>query len=727
MLRTVLLLLALLFPAIAPAAAPVAEDLLFSPVANREGNPYIRSILRLDDGRMAFATMAGVELFDGSDFTRIDPHAGTSAPLPAYRGYHHLYLSHAGRYLWIKNLGTLQCIDLDTETYVPDTESLLRRLGASTPPDDFFGDSRGRIWTVNADTLRHAGSPTAIILPAAHGPLLDLAAGDSRLHLFFHDGTVLDYTLPDGAPAGSSRVFTAVEEALFGATSLVTESDGILYQIRNGTFGGFFRRDPATGRWEKILQSELRLNTLAVAGSAAYISTNDGLLAVDLRTGSATHIPMVRTRSGNLLASEISSVAADPDGGIWLGFLNRGIFHYHPAHYRLVSIPKERSKAQQPPRASGVFSETPDGSISILCEGATGRRVDIPSGRISMQPTASVGLTGEYGSSAAFISGSGAIAFDDPDSYRIFIPAAQTGGAAPVRPVISALYVNGEKIVPQQQYDGRIILPKAAARASGIELGPDQNFLAFRISDPDASVATTTISYMLDGLDREWHTVRGQGDRQKSVTASYTALPPGSYTFRARTAGDAPVAEMAVTVLPHWWQTAWAYATYCLLAVLASAVAATAYTRATRRRIAREQREEYLLQRIRTLIEEVDRYRPQAPEGAEADNDAEADNTFIAKAVEAVERNLNTPGYSVMQLSADLCMDRTGLYRKLTAMLDKSPSLFIRDIRLRNAARLIREGKLSITEIAEQSGFSSTSYMSKCFQERYGCRPSEYR
>ncbi len=724
--RTVLLLLALLLPAIAPAA-PVAENLLFSPVANREGNPYIRSILRLDDGRMAFATLAGMELFDGSDFTSIDPRGGTPAPLPAYEGYHHLYLSHAGRYLWIKNLGTLQCIDLDTETYVPDTESLLRRLGASTPPADFFGDSRGRIWTVNADTLHPAGSPTAIKLPMDHGPLLDLAADDSRLHLFFRDGTVRDYALPDGTPAGSSRVFAAAEEALFGATSLVTESDGILYQIRNGTAGGFFRRDPATGRWEKILQSGLRLNTLAVAGSAAYISTNDGLLAVDLRTGSATHIPMVRTRSGNLLASEISSVAADPDGGIWLGFLNRGIFHHHPAHYRLVSIPKERSKAQQPPRAAGVFSENPDGSISILCEGGTGRRVDIPSGRISTQAATPGALTGEYGSSAAFISGSGAIAFDDPDSYRVFIPAAPDSGTAHVRPVISALYVNGEKIVPQQQYDGRTILPKAAARTSGITLGADQNFIAFRISDTDASAATATISYMLDGLDREWHTVRGQGDMQKSVTASYTALPPGRYTFRARTAADAPAAEISVTVLPHWWQTGWFYAACCLLAVLAAATAATAYTRATRRRIAREQREAYMLQRIRTLIEEVDRYRPQTPEAPGADYEAEADNAFIAKAVEAVERNLNTPGYSVTQLSADLCMDRTGLYRKLNAMLDKSPSLFIRDIRLRNAARLIREGRLSITEIAEQSGFSSTSYMSKCFQERYGCRPSEYR
>jgi hypothetical protein len=91
-----------------------------------------------------------------------------------------------------------------------------------------------------------------------------------------------------------------------------------------------------------------------------------------------------------------------------------------------------------------------------------------------------------------------------------------------------------------------------------------------------------------------------------------------------------------------------------------------------------------------------------------------------------VEKNLHVPGYSVEQLSRDLCMERTGLYRKLVAMLDQSPSLFIRNIRLQRAAQLILEGSLSITEIAERTGFSSSSYLSKCFQEIYGCRPSEY-
>ena len=101
-------------------------------------------------------------------------------------------------------------------------------------------------------------------------------------------------------------------------------------------------------------------------------------------------------------------------------------------------------------------------------------------------------------------------------------------------------------------------------------------------------------------------------------------------------------------------------------------------------------------------------------------------NAFLNKAVTLVEQHLNTPGYSVEQLSKDLCMERTGLYKKLTNLLDKSPSLFIRSIRLKRAADLLCEGELSISEIAEQVGFSSASYLSKCFFEEYGCKPSEY-
>ena len=99
---------------------------------------------------------------------------------------------------------------------------------------------------------------------------------------------------------------------------------------------------------------------------------------------------------------------------------------------------------------------------------------------------------------------------------------------------------------------------------------------------------------------------------------------------------------------------------------------------------------------------------------------------FISRAIELVVKNLSDSNSSVEQLSRDLCMDRTGLYRKLVAAMNQTPSLFIRSIRLQKAAQLLAENELSITEISDRLGFSTPSYMSKCFQEAYGCRPSEY-
>lgn len=103
------------------------------------------------------------------------------------------------------------------------------------------------------------------------------------------------------------------------------------------------------------------------------------------------------------------------------------------------------------------------------------------------------------------------------------------------------------------------------------------------------------------------------------------------------------------------------------------------------------------------------------------------DMVFVSKVTAFVEQNISNSKYSVELLSKDMCMDRTGLYKKLSALLDKSPTIFIRDIRLDHAAKLLRNGTMNISEIADAVGFSSSSYLSKCFQDKYGCKPSEYK
>ncbi|MCR5312852.1 MAG: AraC family transcriptional regulator [Bacteroidaceae bacterium] len=102
------------------------------------------------------------------------------------------------------------------------------------------------------------------------------------------------------------------------------------------------------------------------------------------------------------------------------------------------------------------------------------------------------------------------------------------------------------------------------------------------------------------------------------------------------------------------------------------------------------------------------------------------DKEFMNKAEAFVKNNLTTKGYSVEQLAADLCMERTGLYKKLGSIANITPSTFIKNIRMARAIELLKEGKYSVNEISELCGFSSSSYMSRCFQNEYSCTPLEY-
>ncbi len=204
---------------------------------------------------------------------------------------------------------------------------------------------------------------------------------------------------------------------------------------------------------------------------------------------------------------------------------------------------------------------------------------------------------------------------------------------------------------------------------------------------------------------------------------------------------DGRVTELSLIIHAPWWKTNTAYTLYIITLLLVTVVGIRLYVYWTRKKMERRHKEEILLLRIRNLIEQCNSYEAEQKARSEENNppatcsvvetshapkqDA-AESAFLARAIEQVEKNLHVSGYSVEQLSRDLCMERTGLYRKLVTMLDQSPSLFIRNIRLQRAAQLLAEGNLSITEIAERTGFSSSSYLSKCFQEMYGCRPSEY-
>nr|WP_320167753.1 two-component regulator propeller domain-containing protein [Mangrovibacterium marinum] len=101
------------------------------------------------------------------------------------------------------------------------------------------------------------------------------------------------------------------------------------------------------------------------------------------------------------------------------------------------------------------------------------------------------------------------------------------------------------------------------------------------------------------------------------------------------------------------------------------------------------------------------------------------DEKLITDAIGFVEKNLNNSEYLVEQLSKDLGIDRTTLYRKLVGITGHKPSEFIRSIRLKKAALLLEKG-LQVSAIADMVGFGTVSYFSKCFKEEFSVSPSQY-
>ena len=103
------------------------------------------------------------------------------------------------------------------------------------------------------------------------------------------------------------------------------------------------------------------------------------------------------------------------------------------------------------------------------------------------------------------------------------------------------------------------------------------------------------------------------------------------------------------------------------------------------------------------------------------------DEKLIEKAMKYVSQNLSRPELSVEELSDHLGMSRVSLYKKIKQITGKSPLEFIRIIRLKRAAQLLRESQLNVSEIAYQTGFNNPKMFSRYFKEEFGILPSAYQ
>ncbi|WP_239063606.1 two-component regulator propeller domain-containing protein [Bacteroides sp. 51] len=105
---------------------------------------------------------------------------------------------------------------------------------------------------------------------------------------------------------------------------------------------------------------------------------------------------------------------------------------------------------------------------------------------------------------------------------------------------------------------------------------------------------------------------------------------------------------------------------------------------------------------------------------------SEKDMAFLSKLGEVMEEQMNNPDLNVDTVVDHFNLSRTIFFHKLKSLTGLSPILYIRDVRMRRAAELIRQQQYTMAEIAYMVGYNDPHYFSKSFKAFWGMTATEY-
>ena len=102
------------------------------------------------------------------------------------------------------------------------------------------------------------------------------------------------------------------------------------------------------------------------------------------------------------------------------------------------------------------------------------------------------------------------------------------------------------------------------------------------------------------------------------------------------------------------------------------------------------------------------------------------DDQLMERIMEVINENISDSDLSVDSIAQKVGISRVHLHRKMKELTNQTPHSFIRNIRLKQAARLLRDNKHNVTEVMYACGFSNAASFSTMFKNQYGCSPREY-
>jgi DNA-binding response OmpR family regulator len=102
------------------------------------------------------------------------------------------------------------------------------------------------------------------------------------------------------------------------------------------------------------------------------------------------------------------------------------------------------------------------------------------------------------------------------------------------------------------------------------------------------------------------------------------------------------------------------------------------------------------------------------------------DQEFLNRLLAFVNEYIDDPEFNVGLLATKMLVSPPILYKKVKALTDMTVNDFIKSLRLKKAAALLRNGTMNVSEVAYAVGFNRRKYFSEEFKKAYGKTPSEY-
>jgi DNA-binding response OmpR family regulator len=139
---------------------------------------------------------------------------------------------------------------------------------------------------------------------------------------------------------------------------------------------------------------------------------------------------------------------------------------------------------------------------------------------------------------------------------------------------------------------------------------------------------------------------------------------------------------------------------------------------------------EVLKARVNSLVKNRDQLKARFQKEIEINpkiiSNTPADAKFLDKILSFIEKNLPESEYSVEQLAKDYGVSRIYLNRKIKALTGETTIEFMRNIKLKHAAELLKQNKLNVSEVAWEVGYNDIRTFRKRFKEKFELSPSEF-